>query len=142
MSDLDAFLAPYPAHVRHTMLDGRGILLKMLEPVGELHYDATSAVCAGFSYTGDLKGLFVNLAAYSDHVTLVFAHGAKLIDIERKLNGKGAQVRHLRLGTAETLRDPYVQGLIVQAAAQAPRPDVPIEYGILVKVYDGPKRRP
>jgi hypothetical protein len=28
--------------------------------VVELHFDATSAVCAGFAFTGDLKGAFVN----------------------------------------------------------------------------------
>ena len=35
------------------MLEGRAFLLTTYRPVVELHYDATSAVGAGFSYTGD-----------------------------------------------------------------------------------------
>ncbi|MEP6754319.1 MAG: hypothetical protein ABJA67_02370 [Chthonomonadales bacterium] len=118
------------------------MLLSTYRPVVELHYDATVAVCAGFSYTGDLKGLFVNLAAYSDHVTLVFYWGAKLNDPEARLKGEGKQVRHLRLVDLDTLRDPYVVRLIQQASDNAPRPDGEIIERIVNKVYAGPKRRP
>ena len=102
-------------------LAGRALLLQRLAPVVELHYDATSAVCAGFSYTGDLRGNFVNLAAYSNHVTLVFAWGSKLGDPERRLKGEGKQVRHMRLADLEALRDPYVLDLVRQASDAAPR---------------------
>ena len=59
MTDLETFLIPYPEHVRSLMIEGRALLLSRLQPIIEMHYDATSAVCAGFSTTGDLKGLFV-----------------------------------------------------------------------------------
>jgi hypothetical protein len=141
-ADLRLFLAPYPPGVQKLFLAGRAYLLRRLRPVVELHYDATSAVCAGFAYTGDIKGNFVNLAAYADHVTLVFAWGAKLTDREGRLRGGGKQVRHMRLVGIETLRDPYVVDLIEQAAAGAPKPEGNIRPHIVVKIYEGAKRRP
>jgi len=140
--DLVTFLAPYPPSVRDVFLEGRALLLRRLQPVVELHYDATSAVCAGFAYTGDLKGNFVGLAAYADHVTLIFPWGVKLRDREGRLRGEGKQVRHVRLAGVETLRDPYVLQLVDQAAANAPRPESKVRHAIVVKVYEGAKRRP
>jgi hypothetical protein len=140
--DLVKFLAPYPPEVRKLFLAGRALLLRRLRPVIELHYDATSAVGAGFAYTGNLKGLFVNLAAYADHVTLVFMWGIKLRDPEGRLRGEGKQVRHMRLAGIATLRDPYVLDLVDQASANAPRPVSRVRHDIVVKVYKGPKRRP
>jgi len=141
-TELVTFLAPYPPEVRKLFLAGRSLLLRRLRPVVEMHYDATSAVGAGFSYTGDLKGLFVNFAAFSDHVTLVFMWGVKLKDREGRLRGEGKQVRHMRLAGIETLRDPYVLDLVDQASANAPRPEGKVKSSIVVKVYRGPKRRP
>ncbi len=141
-SELVTFLSPYPPQVQKLFLAGRSFLLRRLRPVVELHYDATTAVGAGFSYTGDLKGLFVNFAAFSDHVTLVFMWGVKLKDPEGRLRGEGKQVRHMRLSGMEALRDPYVLDLIDQASANAPRPEGKVKHSIVVKVYKGPKRRP
>jgi len=142
LTPLEQFLQPYPDDVQRTMLEGNAILREMLQPVNEMVYDATSAVGAGFSYTGDLKGLFVNLAAYSKHVTLVFGRGKFLDDPLKRLKGEGSQVRHVRLASVEDLRDPYISGLIRQASEAAPRPVGPVIPTVVVKVYNGPKRRP
>ncbi len=141
-TDLMQFLLPYPDHVQKLMLDGRMKLLLMLQPIVEMHYDATTAVCAGFSTTGDLKGLFVNLAAFANHVTLVFAQGARLDDPQHRLKGAGAQVRHIRLTSLEMLDDPYIRGLIENSWENAPKPDRAPAYQIVTKIYAGPKRRP
>jgi hypothetical protein len=141
-AELVTFLRPYPADVRTLFLAGRALLFRRLRPIVELHYDATSAVGAGFAYTGDLKGLFVNLAAFSDHVTLVFAWGVKLKDPKKRLRGEGARVRHMRIEGIETLRDPYVLDLVDQSAAAAPRPEGKVRSGTVVKIYQGAKRRP
>ncbi len=142
MTDLETYLIPYPDNVRNLMLKGRQQLLEKLSPIVEMHYDATSAVCAGFITTGDLKGLFVNFAAYPKHVTLVFNFGVHLQDPEGRLNGEGKQIRHLRLKGIEDLSDPYLIDLILQSRANAPIPDQPLEHRIVTKVYAGPKRRP
>ncbi|HWD39923.1 MAG TPA: DUF1801 domain-containing protein [Fimbriimonas sp.] len=141
-AELVEFLQPYPLEVQELMLEGRRFLLDLLWPVTELFFDATQAVCSGFAYMGGVRESFVNLAAYSDHVTLVFGWGARLDDPEKRLNGSGNQVRHLRLKGMETLEDPYVVGLIRQASANAPKPDGPVEPKQIVKIYNGPKKRP
>jgi hypothetical protein len=48
----------------------------------------------------------------------------------------------MRLADLRMLRDPYVLDLVDQAAANAPRPDGKVKHAIVVKVYEGPKRRP
>ena len=141
-SELVEFLAPYPESVREVMLEGRAALRSVIGAASELVYDATTAVCDGFSYTADVKGGFVNLAAYSDHATLVFGYGALLSDPEARLKGGGKQVRHMRLASAADILDPYVVGLIHEAEANAPKPSEPIEPRLVVKIYQGPKRRP
>ncbi len=141
VAELREFLTPYPANVQELTLQGRQVLLDMLSPVHELVFDATSAVCCGFSYTEKTRDVFVNLAVYSDHVTLVFGWGVKLADPEKRLKGEGNQVRNMRLQGLETLKDPYVQSLIMEASEKAARDDEIIPQKI-VKVYEGPKRRP
>ena len=108
----------------------------------EFVFDATSAVCAGLALTHNWRDCFVNIAVYPQHVTLVFGYGAALEDPAGMLRGGGKQVRHLRLTSEETLHDPYVVSLVRQAAAQAQRPDAPVAPIKMVKVYEGPKRRP
>ena len=136
------FLAPYPPAVQELTLLARRELHAMLGPVSDLLFDATQAVCSGFSYTGEPRDNFVNLAVYSDHVTLIFPWGVHLIDPEGRLRGEGKQVRNMRLKGIETLRDPYVIDLIRQCQDRAVRPTQPIEPVQYVKVCDGPKRRP
>ncbi|HEY3783000.1 MAG TPA: DUF1801 domain-containing protein [Fimbriimonadaceae bacterium] len=140
--ELINFLAPYPDHVVEIMLECRSILLKMLSPIIELQFDATAAVCDGFSYLPNAKGVFVNTAAYSDHATLIFGYGAGLNDPEGRLKGGGKQVRHIRLKSSEDLNDPYVIGLIQQASATATRHADEVVPEVIVKIYEGAKRRP
>jgi len=136
------FLAPYPPEVQALTLAARLRLHELVGPASDLFFDATSAVCSGFSYTGEARDNFINLAVYAKHVTLIFPWGVRLADPERRLKGEGNQVRNLRLRGLTTLDDPYVVDLIRQAAEAAPRPAIPIEPLVYVKVYNGPKRRP
>ena len=140
--ELVEFLAPYPEGVQEQALRCRETLLRLLWPVTELHFDATAAVCAGFSYTPKTRDIFVNIAVYGDHVTLVFGWGAKLDDPERRLKGQGNQVRHIRLKSEQTLHDPYIEELILQASALAAGREDPSPPSRVIKIYDGPKRRP
>ncbi len=140
--ELIEFLQPYPAHVREFALAGRLFLLEKLWPVTEIYYDAVQAVCSGFTYTGEVRDNFVNLAVYSNHVTLIFPFGAELSDPDGRLKGNGTRVRNLRLSGMETLHDPYILELIRQSSEIAPRPLDPVEPGVVVKVMKGNKKRP
>jgi hypothetical protein len=136
------FLAPYPDDIQALTLGARLRLHELVGPASDLFFDATSAVCSGFSYTGEARDNFINLAVYAKHVTLIFPWGVRLNDPESRLKGEGNRVRNLRLEGIMTLHDPYVENLIAQAARSAKRPEVQIEPIRYVKVYRGPKRRP
>lgn len=133
---------PYPAEVQELALAARLRLHEIAGPANDLIFDATNAVCAGLGYTANWRDSFVNVAVYSDHVTLVFSWGVLLNDPEERLRGDGKQVRHIRLGGIETLHEPYIVDLIRLAAINAKRPSEPLKLVKIVKIYDGPKRRP
>lgn len=140
--ELIEFLAPYPKEVQEFTLAARLRLHELVGPASDLFFDATTAVCSGFSYTGLPRDNFVNLAVYAKHVTLIFPFGVQLEDPEQRLKGEGNQVRNIRLAGLETLNDVYVVRLIKQAAAMAVKAQLPVEPVKYVKIYNGPKRRP
>lgn len=141
-TELVEFLAAYPPEVQALTLKARLRLHDLVGPASNLFFDATSAVCSGLSYTGEIRDNFMNLAVYANHVTLIFPWGIKLNDPEGRIKGEGKQVRNLRLAGIETLYDPYVMDLISQSMALAVRPTPPITPVKYVKIYAGPKRRP
>ncbi len=141
-TELIEFLEPYPGQVVDLALQARLVLLEMYWPVSEIYYDANSAVCSGFTYTGRVSDNFVNLAVYADHVTLIFQKGVHLNDPHGLLKGGGNQVRHIRLAGIETLRQAAVIELLSLAAIQAPGSRGGTEPTVIIKVMKGRKRRP
>ena len=136
------FLSPYPIEVQELALAARAAALPMFEHVSEIFWDATQAVCLGFTFTHSTKENFFNFAVYANHVTWIFPWGIKLVDTEKRLKGEGNQVRNLRLLSIEMLNDPYVLDLIKQAEAIAVKPAEPLLSIQIVRVMNGPKRRP
>ncbi|MBS1718168.1 MAG: DUF1801 domain-containing protein [Armatimonadetes bacterium] len=137
------FLAPYPPEVQELTLAARIRLLEILPPDPcDIFWDATQAVCVGFTYTGNTTHNVVNLAVYANHVSLIFPWGVKLRDPEGRLRGEGNQVRNIRVPTLEALSDPYIAELIQQAVDIAVMPEHPVPAEPIVKVMKGPKRRP
>jgi hypothetical protein len=65
-------------------------------------------------------GSLFSIVLYPRWVRFFFLEGVLLNDPEGRLEGKGNQVRSLRVeGSAEVLDDPYIAGLIDQALAEA-----------------------
>lgn len=141
-SQLVEFLAPYPIEVQELCLAARLRVLERFGPMSEVFWDATQAVCSAFMYTNDHRDAVFNLAVYPKHVTLIFHHGVDLDDSEQRLKGEGKRIRNLRLSGIETLDDPYVSSLIEQQLAMSKKPDKPVEPVQIIKVMNGPKKRP
>lgn len=139
---LEEFLSPYPLEVQQTVLQGRKILLERFASVTEFWYDATAAVCVGIGYSPKPSDLFLNFAAYAKHVNLVFHYGATLNDSHKLLVGEGSRIRHIKLKSHLDLLESEVLDLIDQAAESAPRPSKPVDPVLVVKIYEGVKRRP
>lgn len=141
-SEYLAFIAFYSPEIRELHRAARQWLLEFLPPVVEIIYDATQAVTIGYSFTERTSDHFIHLPMYGKGINLGFNHGAKLHDPEKRLIGEGSQVRHLKLPSLAVLEDSYVQDLMNQAMAIAPVSDAPVERKTIIKVMNGPKRRP
>ena len=136
------FIACYPLVIQNLHRDVRNWFLNYLPPVIEIIYDATQTVTMGFSFTEKTGDHFIHLPFSKNHIRLGFTWGVKLHDPERRLLGEGNQVRHIKLFDLTPLDDPYVQDLIDQAVALAPHNDETPEPRSIIKVMNGPKRRP
>jgi hypothetical protein len=136
------FLAPYPEATQALARAVRLRVLEMLPDCFETLWDATNAVAVGYGFTEKSADHFLHLPVYTSYVNLGFAYGATLDDPEGRLKGAGSRVRHVRLDSATDLDDPYVQGLIAEAVANAPYRTAQVTPRTIVRVMDGPKRRP
>lgn len=140
--ELLEFLVPYPLATQELARALRRRMLEFLPPCIETLWDATNAVGVAFGFTEHNRDHFIHLPVYTKYVNLGFSWGASLKDPEQRLIGTGARVRHIKLTAASDLEDPYLQDLILQAWMTAPNAGVSVTPKTLVRVMDGPKRRP
>jgi hypothetical protein len=135
------FLAPYPAATQELARALRRRLVHLLPDCIETVWDATNAVGVAYGFTERNADHFIHLPAYTSYVNIGFSHGTALDDPEGRLKGTGARIRHIRLNHVDDLDD-YIEGLIHQAARQAKGAGTPVEPRTIVRVMEGPKRRP
>ena len=140
--ELLQFLAPYPAATQGLARALRRKLVALLPPCIETIWDATNTVGPSYGFTEKNADHFIHLPAYTKYVNIGFTQGASLTDPEGRLQGSGAKIRHIKLTRAEDLDDPYIHDLIRQAVDSAVQVPEPVEARTIVRVMDGPKRRP
>ena len=136
------FLAPYPDATQALARALRQRLVELLPDCIETVWDATNAVAVAYGFTEKNADHFIHLPVYTKYVNIGFSKGAFLQDPKGRLQGSGARIRHLRLIHAEDLDDPYVQDLIRQAVEAAGPVLDPVEPRSIIRVMEGPKRRP
>lgn len=135
-------LAPYPEATQALARALRARLVARLPDCVETVWDGSYTVVVAYGFTEKSPDHFLHLPTYTKYVNLGFAHGASLDDPEGRLVGSGVRVRHVRLDHPEDLDDPYLHGLIEQAVDRAVRPTGPVQPRTIVRVMEGPKRRP
>jgi len=140
--ELLEFLTPYSPEIQALSLQLRRRLLELLPPCIEIVWDATNTVGSSFGFTEKNRDHFIHLPAYTHYVNLGFSFGASLHDPEGRLVGSGARIRHIRINKLEDFENPYVLDLIQQAHHSAPHAGQVVEPRTLIRVMDGPKRRP
>lgn len=92
--------------------------MRALVPRGyELVYDNYNALGIGYGDGPKSSNVVVSIVAYPRWVTLFFLRGAGLSDPDSLLQGKGRQVRSIRLRAPEDLDEPKVVRLLHQALA-------------------------
>lgn len=136
------FLEPYPAATQDLARSLRERLIKLLPDCIETVWDATNAVGVAYGFTEKNADHFIHLPVYTKYVNIGFSQGASLDDPEGRLQGSGARIRHIRLTQVEDLSDPYLIGLIEQAVALAAVGREAVEPRTIIRVMEGPKRRP
>ncbi len=136
------YLAPYSPEIQTLARGLRKRVLELLPPCIETIWDATNAVGVAFGFNEKNRDHFIHLPVYTTYVNLGFSDGASLQDPEKRLKGTGTRIRHLRLTSLEDLEDPYVLDLIQQAQQSAVRGPDPVQPRSIVRVMEGPKRRP
>lgn len=136
------FLAPYPVETQVLAQDLRRKVVELLPGCIETLWDATNTVGSSFGFTERNADHFIHLPVYTKYVNIGFSNGALLDDPECRLKGTGTRIRHIRLDRAEDLDDPYLHGLIRQAWETAVQCTDPVTPQTLIRIMDGPKRRP
>ena len=106
-----ALLATFSPAVRSTV-DALRAMVKRTVPGAS---EKLQAAWKGFNY--DHEGGLIAIAGHAQWATIGFMRGIELDDPERRLAGTGRTMRSVRVSSAEDARDPYLVGLVRQAAA-------------------------
>ncbi len=64
---------------------------------------------------------FCYIAPFKKHLNLGFMYGARLPDPENLLEGKGADLRHIKIRSAADLERPELRALIEEASRTLPK---------------------
>ena len=109
------FLKPYAREVQKLALDLRSLVLEEMAPCHENIYDAYSAVAIGYGPTDRLSDGVFHIAVYAKGVNLGFNQGATLADPGGILEGKGKQIRHIKIRSQSDLVRPEVRAYVRRA---------------------------
>jgi len=113
--DLVKFLKPYDRTIQSLALKLRLLVLEEMAPCYENIYDAYSAVAIGYGTSDRLKDGIFHIAVYANNVNLGFNHGAALDDPLGLLEGKGNQIRHIKIRTAQDLAKTEIRDYLRRA---------------------------
>jgi hypothetical protein len=114
-SQVAFFLAKYSPAIEAQLKDARRRLRAFFPHGYELVFDNYNALVFGISPTERASEAFISIAGYPKWVTLFFLNGTALIDPNGLLEGKGKQVRSIRLTHPSMINEPQVEALISQA---------------------------
>jgi hypothetical protein len=112
----------------------------------ELVYDNYNALAIGFGPTERASEAIFSIAVFPRWISLFFLQAQKaataLPDPDKRLQGSGNVVKHIRLASAETLDEPAVRTLMQEAAIRAAVPlDPKGKHRLIIKSVSA-KQRP
>jgi hypothetical protein len=119
---LASFLAKFTPEVAAQAEAIRNVMRRRYPTANELVYDNYNALAIGYCPTERTSEVIFSVAVYPRWVTLFFYQGKGLPDPERRLEGSGNQVRHMRIDSPDVFDDPAVRALMDEAVARAAAP--------------------
>jgi hypothetical protein len=139
---LAAFLAKFTPEVAAQAEAIRNVMRRRYPTALELVYDNYNALAIGYCPTERTSEVIFSVAVYPRWVTLFFFQGKGLPDPERRLQGGGNQVRHIRVDSLDLFDDPAVRALMDEAVARAAVPfDPRSQHRLIIKSVSA-KQRP
>ncbi|MGA2095417.1 MAG: hypothetical protein ABSH39_03890 [Candidatus Acidiferrum sp.] len=139
---LDSFLAKFDPKIASL---ARRALTKMRQRLPgsiEMVYDNYNALAIGFVPDERPSNAIFSVVLYTRHINLFFLQGVGLPDPNRRLQGTGNQVRHIRLESIATLDDPAIVSLMNAALHRAKVPLDPKQPRKLIIKAISSKQRP
>ena len=104
----EQFLASYPLDIKGLAERLRSVIRETVPTASEQVYPGWKAL----GYRDSQSGYFCGIFPQSDHVRLLFEHGAALPDPDRVLKGTTRQVRYLEVWDAEKIPIRAIQRLL------------------------------
>jgi hypothetical protein len=139
---LEAFLAKYDraiiAHAKKALRKMRRLVPGAVQMV----YDNYNALVIGFAPGDRPSDAVFSIVLYPRYIGLCFLRGRDLPDPAKRLQGRGKQVRWIRLESPATLEEPEVRELINVALNRARVPIDPKQKPRLVIRSISKKQRP
>lgn len=114
---LEKFIAKYDPAIAAQAKKALVKMRKLVPGANESVYDNYNALVIGFA-----SAAIFSIVLYPKYINLFFLHGRDLPDPAKRLQGKGNQVRLIRLESERTLDEPEVRELINLALHRAPVP--------------------
>ena len=139
---LDSFFVKYDPAIEAFARQVLVKLRKRLPGAVEMVYDNYNGLVIGFGPNDQPSLAIFSIVLFPRWVTLCFLQGAKLPDPQRRLQGQGNVVRHLRLETLAVLDDPEVENLMNLALHRAKVPLDPKNRRQLIIKSISAKQRP
>lgn len=139
---LEKFIAKYDPAIATQAKKALAKMRKLVPGANELVYDNYNALVVGFAPGGRVSAAILSLALYPKYINLFFLHGRDLPDPAKRLQGKGNQVRLIRLESERTLDEPEVRELVNVALHRAPMPFDPKQKPRMEIRAIAKKRRP
>lgn len=118
-TQLDLFIGKYSQAVAADARYALAFLHNRLPSATRLVYDNYNALAVGFGPSEKASEAIISIALYPAYVSLFLLNGATLDDAHGLLEGKGSQVRHIKLRQVKQLEDPNVLALIDAAVTNA-----------------------
>src|SRR6202042_2399710 len=113
---LGSFLAKFDPRVAASARAALAQLRKKLPTALELVYDNYNALAIGFGPTERASEAIFSIAVFPRWISLFFLQAQKgstpLPDPEKRLQGTGNVVKHIRLASAKTLDEPALRNLM------------------------------
>lgn len=119
---LEKFIAKYDPAIAAQAKKALVKMRKLVPGANESVYDNYNALVIGFAPGDRAWAAIFSIVLYPKYINLFFLHGRDLPDPAKRLQGKGNQVRLIRLESERTLDEPEVRELINLALHRAPVP--------------------